>query len=228
VANPDDSGDAGARRRELNPRRGGELLIGRLKDHGRANYQFRANEDPSYYVKLLTSRGERTVWGKDLERAVTEGDTRPKVGDLIGARRIGREAVTVTARERDAEGRVIAQDEHHVHRTHWVVEKVTFFAERARLARRLRDEQADVRDSVRAHPELRSTFLSVRAAEEFATQRIVDPKDRERFLALVRGAMAGSIQKGEPLPAVRLRTNLQPATSAPRKTTDPKRDEPTR
>ena len=32
-----------------------------------------------------------------------------------------------------------------------------------------------------------------------------DPKDRERFLALMREAMAASIQKGEPLPAVRLR-----------------------
>jgi hypothetical protein len=228
VASPDDSGEAGARRRDLNPRRGGELLIGRLKDHGRANYQFRASEDPSYYVKLLTSRGERTLWGKDLERAVALGETRPKVGDLIGARRIGREAVTITARERDAEGHVMAQEEHHVHRTHWVIEKVTFFAERARLARRLMDEQADVRDSVRAHPELRSTFLSVRAAEEFATQRIADPKDRERFLALVRGAMAGSIQKGEPLPAVRLRNKSQPETSAPHKTTDRKRDEPMR
>jgi hypothetical protein len=228
VASPDDSGEAGARRRDLNPRRGGELLIGRMREHGPANYQFRASEDPSYYVKLLTSRGERTLWGKDLERAVTQGETRAKIGDLIGARRVGREAVTVTARERDAEGRVITQDEHHAHRTRWVVEKVTFFAERARLARRLRDEQADVRDAVRAHPELRSTFLSVRAAEEFATQRIADPKDRERFLMLVRGAMAGSIQKGEPLPGVRLRTNSQPATSAPRTTTDPKRDEPIR
>jgi hypothetical protein len=228
MASGDDSSDTGTHRRGLNLRRGSELLIGRLKDHGRANYQFRATEDPSYYVKLLTSRGERTLWGKDLERAVAQGETGPKIGDLIGARRIGREAVTVTARERNAQGRVIAQDEHHVHRTRWVVEKVTFFAERARLARRLRDEQIDVRESVRAHPELRSTFLSVRAAEEFATRRISDPKDRERFLALVRGAMAGSIQKGEPLPAVRLRTNSKPLTSAPHKTTDPKRHEPTR
>jgi hypothetical protein len=45
VANPaDDSGEAGARRRKLNPRRGGDQLIGRLKDHGCGNYQFRANE----------------------------------------------------------------------------------------------------------------------------------------------------------------------------------------
>jgi hypothetical protein len=227
VADSDDRFDAGSRRRELNPRRGGQLLIGRLKDHGPANYQFRAKEDPSYYVKLLTSRGERILWGRDLERAVTEGETRPKIGDLIGARRVAREAVTVTSRQRDAEGRVIAQEERHAHRTRWVVEKVTFFAERARMARRLRDEQADIRESVRAHPELKSTFLSVRAAEEFAAKRISNPDDRERFLKLVRGAMAGSIHKGEPLPSTSLRSRSQ-APSGPPKPGAPKREDPTR
>ena len=227
MVDSNDRADPGARRRELNPRRGGQLLIGRLQDHGPANYQFRAREDPSYYVKLLTSRGERTLWGKDLERAVTEGETRTKIGDLVGARRIAREAVTVTSRQRDSKGRVIAQEERHAHRTRWVVEKVTFFAERARMARRLRDEQADVRESVRAHPELKSTFLSVRAAEEFAARRISNSQDRERFLELVRGAMAGSIRKGEPLPSTSLRNRTQ-ESSVPPKTGTQKREDPTR
>jgi hypothetical protein len=93
-----------SRAREL-ARRGDELLIGRLTDHGRANYQFRADEQASYYLKVLTSRGARTLWGKDLERALLSGETRPKAGDLIGARRVGREAVTVTARRRAPDGR---------------------------------------------------------------------------------------------------------------------------
>jgi hypothetical protein len=62
VPNPGDSQGDGLPRCELSTRRGGQLLIGRLKDHGTANYQFRAKEDPSYYVKLLTSRGERILW----------------------------------------------------------------------------------------------------------------------------------------------------------------------
>lgn len=228
MASPDDPGDLGSRRRELGARRGGGLLIGRLKDHGPANYQFRRDQDPSYYIRLQTSRGERTLWGKDLDRALRDGETRPKPGDLIGARRIGREAVTVTARQRNAEGRVIAQQEHHAHRTRWVIEKVTFFAERARLARRLRDEQADLREIVRERPELRSAFLSVRAAEAFAAQRIADPKDREQFLELVRGAIAGSIHRGEPLPSVSLRTSPERNARTTSKPRDPKREEPTR
>jgi len=209
-------------------RRSDQLLVGRLTDHGRANYQFRADQDASYYVKLLTSRGSKTLWGKDLERALRDAETHPKTGDLIGARRAAREAVTVTVRSRDAEGRIVRQDERHAHRTNWVVEKVKFFADRARLARQLRDEQVDVRASVRAHPELKSAFLSVRAAEAFAAQRIADPADRERFLDLVRGAMAGSIQKGEPLPSVRLRDATKRAEQPLRKSTPPKRDEPSR
>ena len=80
-----------------------------------------------------------------------------------------------------------------------------FFAERSRLARHVREDHVDVRETVRAHPELKSTFLSVRAAEEFAGRSIANPQDRARFLELVKGALAGSIQKGEPLPQVNLR-----------------------
>jgi hypothetical protein len=213
--------EAAAAPRRFTSRRTGELVIGRLKDHGSANYQFRAKEDPSYYVKLTTSRGERILWGKDLQRALNEGETKPKKGELVGARRIRRELVTITTRARGEEGQVTTTEQ-RAHRTRWVVEKVQFFAERARLARRLRDEQVDIKETVRAHPELKGTFLSLRAAQDFAATRINDPQDRERFLSLVKGAMAGSIRKGEPLPAVRLR---DPESKAP---TKPKREEPTR
>jgi hypothetical protein len=228
VANSEGSGQPQPGRRELNSRRSGQLLIGRLKEHGAANYQFRAKEDPSYFVKVLTSRGERILWGKDLRRAIQDGDTQPKVGDLIGARRVRREAVTVTNRQRDAQGRVVAQEERLAHRTRWVVEKVVFFAERARLARRLRDEQVDIKETVKAHPELRSTFLSVRAAETFAERQIKDPKDRERFLELVRGAMTGSIHKGEPLPSIRMKDGAKRENTAPAPKPDAKPDDPTR
>jgi hypothetical protein len=206
----------------LSTRRLGELMIGRLASHGEANYQFRAGEDPSYYLKLLTSQGEKVLWGKDLARAVREGETQPKVGDLVGARRVAREAVTLVSRQRDSEGRVVRQAEQLAHRTQWLVEKVTFFAERSRMARQVREDHINVRATVRAHPELKSTFLSVRAAEEFASKSIANPQDRAKFLELVKGALAGSIQKGEPLPEVNLRRRQQSAKR------DHSREEPSR
>jgi putative DNA primase/helicase len=213
---------------DLSRRRDGRLIVGRLEEHGRAHYQFRPEETLSYFVKVLTNRGERILWGKDLERALARSVTQPQIGDQIGAQRIGREAVTVTERKRDAEGRVVSQSEHYAHRNRWRVEKVKFFADRARLARQVRDEHTDVREAVRAHPELKSTFLTERAAEEFAVQRIADPRDRERFLELVRGAMAGSLKKGEPLPAVRIRERPRSVESSNALGKPRRRDGPTR
>ena len=181
-----------------------QIVVGRFREHGRAPYQFRNREDPSYYLKILTNRGERILWGKDLERAIAQSATQIKVGDLIGARRIGGKTVAVTTRQRDAEGRMV-ESTRPARRHRWVVEKVQFFAERAKLARRVRDDQIDARKEVARRPELISTFLSLRGAQAIAERRIADPKDRERFLALVREAMANSIKKGEPLPAVRIR-----------------------
>ena len=48
------------------PSRGGSLLVGRLTEHGRANYQFRADENASYYLKLLTSQGAEDPLGQGL------------------------------------------------------------------------------------------------------------------------------------------------------------------
>lgn len=68
-----------------------------------------------------------------------------------------------------------------------------------------RDAQQEVRSAVKSHPELTSTYLSLSAAQEIAERRIADPKDCERFVALVRDAIAASIKDGAPLPAVKLR-----------------------
>lgn len=206
-----------------------QLIVGRLQEHGRAPYQFRPDQDPSYYAKLVTTGGVRVLWGKDLERAIRDGETNPKAGDLVGARRTRREAVTVVDRRRDAQGNVVAQSEHHAHRARWEVEKLQFFSERARRARLARDAHLDMRDAVRERPELRSTFLSLRAAEQLAAKRIGNPEDRERFLKMVREAMAASVQRGEPLPDVNLREK-SPSDSARSVTPASKRgrDEPTR
>ena len=203
-------------------------VIGRLQEHGRAPYQFRSNQEESYFIKVLTDRGVKTLWGKDLERAVTAAATQPKIGDVVGVQRLGRDAVTITQKQRNAEGQVISQTEHRAHRNHWRVEKIKFFVDRAKLARQVRDAQADVREAVRAQPELKSTFLTVRAATEFAAQRIANPKDRERFVELVRESIAGSIKKGEPLPDVKLRDGVATTADKPVRGRERSDEEPSR
>lgn len=210
------------------PRPLGTTIAGRLEAHGRANYGFQSDTTPSYYVKILTNRGVKTVWGVDLERALRASATQPQLGDQIGARRVGREAVTLRGRASGANSRGNA--ERRVYRARWEVEKVDYLADRARRARLARDAQRDVSAASRARPELRSAFLSLRAAEEVAARRIKDPRNRERFLSLVREAIGESIRRGEPLPDVSLRK----PSAGPRDDLSPvpgkerERDEPTR
>ena len=195
-------------------RRDEPIVVGRFQEHGTAPYQFRVSEDLSYFLKVLTNRGERILWGKDLKRAIAESSTGVKVGDLIGARRNGGEIVTVATRQRDSQGEPIDHT-HPVRRHRWQVEKVQFFAERAKLARRVREDHIEARGALKNRPELISTFLSLRGAEAIAERRIADPQDRERFLALVREAMVKSINHGDPVPAVRLRDVPSPKKEEP-------------
>src|SRR5690606_16424846 len=121
------------------------------------------------------------------------------------------------------------QSEHHAHRTRWEVEKLQFLSERARRARLARDAHLDARDAVRQRPELRSTFLSLRAAEQLAAKKIANPQDRERFLDMVREAIDASVQRGEPLPDIKLRDRTRGDTGASRPRHSKRdRDEPTR
>lgn len=208
----DGGSQSGSSLGDASRRASGELIIGRLVAHGAAPYQYRNEEGPSYYMKLLTSQGPKTLWGKDLERALKEGATQPKEGELIGARRQARQAVTLTQRVKDEQGRVVSTSERVAHRSVWQVEKVTYFAERSRLAKKVREDQTYDKATIKQHPELRSSFLSIRAAEEFAKAKIVNPADREKFMVLIRGALATSIHEGSPLPTVKL--NDKPRASA--------------
>jgi hypothetical protein len=131
-------------------------------------------------------------------------------------------------RTRDAEGNVLTQSEHHAHRTRWEVEKLQFFSDRARRARLARDAQLDTREAVRQRPELRSTFLSLRAAEELAAKRISNPEDRERFLKMVREAITASVQRGEPVPDLKLREKARADAPSVTPRSKRSRDEPTR
>ena len=49
-----------------------EWIIGKLLDHGRDSYRFDPHEEMSYFVRIETPEGKRTIWGKDLQRAVAE------------------------------------------------------------------------------------------------------------------------------------------------------------
>ncbi len=158
----------------------------------------------SYFVRLETPEGKRTIWGKDLERAFAQSLTQPRMGEEVALVPQGKDAVKVKRRERDDEGRVLQEKELAVHRNRWVIEKREFFEARAAAAAVLRDPRVEPRDAVRRHPQLAGTYLNLRAAE-IAARNLRDPQDQRRFVETVRAAFAKSIERGEPLQPVRLR-----------------------
>jgi hypothetical protein len=204
------------------------LIVGRLEGHGEANYQFSEGASQSYYLKVVTMRGIEVLWGKDLGRALAESRSRPKIGSVIAARRTSFDTFTIPEKRRDKAGRMV-ETPRQVKRYQWIVENPEFFAERAKLARRVRDAREEAHHAVKSHPELASTYLSLRGAQEIAERSIADPQDRERFVTLVREAMGKSIKNGEPLPDIRLRDrSKRPTHEAPPRPAGPKRDAPTR
>lgn len=200
-------------------------IVGRLERHGAAPYQFRRNEEISYYVDLIVLGQRKRLWGKDLKRAIEQAQTQPRIGDVVGVQLVARRAFTVTHRQRDESGRVISQTNREAHRNEWKLEKVQYFSARARAARLARDEQQDRARAIAEHPELKSTFLSLRAARALAEQRLPNASDRERFLKLVKEAIDRSTLNHEPLPEPRVRERGTKQTTRARSR---KRDDPTR
>jgi hypothetical protein len=189
-------------------------ITGRLIDHGVAAYRHDPHEPISYFVKIETPQGEREIWGVDLQRALKESLTQPKIGDEIGLRAIRRDTVTVQEIERDPQGKVVGQKPLGVHRNRWIVERQEFFAERAAAARSLRDPNVDPKQAARRHPELVGTYLQMHAAQ-IAARQLRDPQDQEKFVSLVRTALADAVARGEPLPPVRLKEKTATLTPTP-------------
>jgi putative DNA primase/helicase len=208
------------------PRRG-ELLTGVLIDHGPARYRDHPQEAMSYFVKLETERGERKIWGVDLERALRESLTKPQIGEAVGLRAVRQDAVTVKSRERDATGAVIAEKNLATHRNRWIIEKRAFLDERAAAARTVRDASIAAPRAVREHPELAGTYAQLRAAD-LTARGMRDRADRELFVARVRNALADAIARGEPLPAVRLRERAAARAPATPGRDPPRQPAPTR
>jgi len=181
-----------------------ERIVGKLLDHGQDTYRHDPHEEASYFVRVETQSGKREIWGLDLERAMSKSLTQPQIGEEVTLQRTGREPVTVKRHERSSDGRVVASQEVKTFRNRWIIERSDFFERRAAAAGVLRDPAIAPQQGMRTHPELAGTYLNLRAAE-IAARTMRDAADQQRFVTLVRNAMADQIERGEPLQPVRLR-----------------------
>ena len=176
------------------------LTVGKLIDHGRARHEFHPQGHPSYFVKLLTDDGPRTIWSRGLERALQKSRTQPQVGDVIGIRENNVAPVSFITRTRNADGLVVATRKTDTPRPHWVIEKLEDFDLRAAAARALRDPTLSRREAVTNHRELEPVYRLLDLAQKYAADRWENPKTREAFVGAFREIHALAIERGIDLP----------------------------
>ncbi len=182
---------------------------GRLLGHGAANYKHDQHAEMSYFVRIETADGERTLWGKDLERAVQQSLSRAGPGDAVVVRQLGAKPVTVIRPVRDEEDRIVDRTQVQTHLNRWSVERADFLKERAQVAEIVRDPSIDAKTGAAKRPELAGTYTELHAAKLIAQELFVHPADRARFITRVREAIADEIERGEPLSAPRVRTRTR-------------------
>lgn len=196
-----------------------ELIVGRLVDHGPAPYQHKTTQSMSYYVRIETERGDREIWGVDLERAFRQSLSTPGIGDEVGVRAIGRDPVTVRAPKYDAAGREVGREELDTHRNQWIVERKDFLERRQQMADLLRNAAVSAADGVKQYPELEGSYLQLQIARAGTEQRIVNAQAREQFVEYLRAHLAKTVEYGQALEPVPLKARSEP-TPEPEKVPD--------
>jgi putative DNA primase/helicase len=119
--------------------------VGRLLDHGPARYQHDQDADPSYFVVLDTPRGEKTIWGVDLKRAIEEAQIERGADVLLS--KVGHRDVTVPVLERTADGKPAGRSYVDTLRNDWDIQTVDSMRDLAALRAVTRDSTADSPES---------------------------------------------------------------------------------
>ena len=191
-----------------------ELITGRLVDHGPAPYEHNPKESMSYFVRIETDKGDRDIWGVDLERAFRHSLSNPGIGDEVGIRAIGKEVVTVLAAKRDAAGREIGREELDTHKNHWSVERKDFLEQRQGMATVFRDPSISASEGIKRHSGLEGSYRKLEMGQAHAQEQYSSTLHRTQFVEHLREYLAKSIEYGQPLepaePRVREERNPEP------------------
>ncbi len=180
-----------------------ELITGRLVDHGPAPYKHNPKEPMSYFVRVETEKGDRDIWGVDLERAFRHSLSNPGIGDEVGIRAIGKEAVTVLAAKRDGSGREIGREELDTHKNQWSVERRDFLEQRHDMATVFRDPSVSASEGTKRHSGLEDSYRTLEMGQAHAEEQYSSKLHRTQFVDHLREYLAKSIEYGQPLEPAR-------------------------
>jgi hypothetical protein len=181
------------------------FIEGRLLAHGLEDGQPGASKKgASYFLRVETRDGVRTIRGAGLKRALDEAVTQPKIGEVIGVRLV-RSVATTVGDHQPPDSHQAGEVQTTEWGFRWVIERREFLEARRRAARILRDSAIEPHNGVREYPELVGPYLRLRAAELVASRLLDDSDVRRKFVQGVRDALADSVERGDPIKPVRVR-----------------------
>jgi hypothetical protein len=178
------------------PPSGHELITGRLVDHGPAPYQHNPKARMSYFVRIETDKGDRDIWGVDLERAFRHSLSNPGIGDQVGIRAVGKDPVTVLTEGRELD----------THRNQWSVERKEFLDQRRDMAAVFRDATISAEEGTRRHSGLEGSYRTLEMGESHAKEQYSSKTHRTQFVDHLREYIGKAIEYGQPLEPARPRT----------------------
>ena len=181
--------------------------VGVLLAHAAAPYQFDPMQRMSYYARIQTEVGERTLWGADLERAMVESRSGVRVGDEVVLSQRGARPVTVRVPDRNAEGALVGDKKHIAQRMTWRVEKTEYIESLDRKAALLRNGAVAADAVLSQYPDLAGAVAGMRLAEQFAQRLTPRADDQARVVHAIRSRIADAIAQGQEvkLPPQRVR-----------------------
>jgi hypothetical protein len=194
--------DRRAPRDGLRPPTTGVLLA-----HAAAPYQFDPMQRMSYYARVRTEVGERTLWGADLERALAESRSGAQIGDDVVLSQRGARPVTVRVPDRNEAGDLVGKKKIVTQRMGWTVEKVQYLEALNRKADIVRSGQMAASAVLTQHPDLAGVVVGLKLAEQFAQRLTPRPDDQARVVQAIRDHLANAVAQGERIrvPAQRMR-----------------------
>jgi hypothetical protein len=193
---------AGLRPQEVEPQdrfqRGGPRppVRGMLVAAAAAPYQFDPAQRMSFYVTVRAETGARTIWGTDLERALAESASQPRLGDQVVLTQLGTRPVNVRVAARNAEGELVGEKKIVAQRARWSIETSDHLRTMEHHAMRIRTGEL-LSDAARGrHPELATAAADLKLAEQYAQRVTSDPSSQQRLVQLIRDRIAEALAQG--------------------------------
>jgi len=115
------------------------------------------------------SGGVRVAWGADIKRAIEESKSHVKVHDIVGVRRVGREALDTPNR----------------YKNRWEVETVQFIKQRNLNARKVNEDYRAARQSGIDDPAARALYMIQVELEKLAAEWFSNAEDRQKYIKRV-------------------------------------------